>query len=69
MYLKEKYDVNDPNLKFGLGVIRGLAKRYLIVYISHRRINDWLIMYYFAELVIFHPNRCIYIIFTLIKYK
>lgn len=68
MYLKEKYDVNDPNLRFGLGVIRGLTEGTR-VYISHRRINDWLIMYYFAELVIFHPNRCIYIIFTLIKYK
>lgn len=47
------------------GVIRGLTES-TCVYI---RINDWLIMYYFAELVIFHPNRCIYIIFTLIKYK
>lgn len=33
-YLKEKYDVNDPNLRFGLGVIRGLAKRYSCIHKS-----------------------------------
>lgn len=34
MYLKEKYDVNDPNLRFGLGVIRGLTERYLCIHKS-----------------------------------
>lgn len=39
MYLKEKYDVNDLNLRFGLGVIRGFIEG-IRVYISYRRIND-----------------------------
>lgn len=33
-YLKEKYDVNDPNLRFGLGVIRGLTERYSCIHKS-----------------------------------